>query len=172
MTEDPAFYENTDLGDVNNQYVTTQRFLCNGDNVWTLPDGRQVYLPFGDPWPDFPDEPEGEPGMMDSSERIAAMPPAGAPMILTDNTSRIDAVVMAWNEQFDWPGGAMPDPTGGNDSDTNGNDSGDSSGGPGQDGDGGGGSGCGCSTDRSSSGFASAILFLVSLVALRRRRGR
>jgi len=173
MTVDPMFYENPDLPEVTNQLAATQRFLCNGDNVWTLPDGRQVYLPAGAPWPDFPDEPEGEAGMMVASENIAAMPPAGAPMLLTENTARIDEVVVAWNEQFDWPGGAMPD-TGGTDTAEGGSAEGDtadgSSGEGGQDGDGGSGSGCGCTSSGSHTRGAGAILLMFSMAALRRRR--
>jgi MYXO-CTERM domain-containing protein len=175
MTEDPIFQENPDLEEVTNQLVATRRFLCNNDNVWTLPDGREVYLPNGAPWPSFPDEPDGAEGMMTSAENIAAMPPAGAPMLLTENTETIDAIVIAWNDQFGWPGGGMPDPTGGNDSDSD-SDSADGgsateSGDGGQDGEGGGnGSGCGCASDRSGHGPAGAVLLLVSLAALRRRR--
>jgi len=169
MTVDPMFYENPDLPEVTNQLAATRRFLCNGDNVWTLPDGRQVYLPAGAPWPEFPDVPEGEAGMMDSAELVAAMPPAGAPMPLTENTPRIDAVVMAHNEQFDWPGGAMPD-TGGTDTAEGGSvDDTGGTGDGGQDGDGGSDSGCGCASDRPADGSA-ALLLLGSLAALRRRR--
>jgi MYXO-CTERM domain-containing protein len=171
MTVDPIFYENPDLEEVTNQLIATRRFLCNNDNVWTLPDGREVYLPAGAAWPDFPDEPEGAAGMMDAAELVSAMPPSGAPMTLTENTPRIDAVILAWNEQFEWPGGAMPD-TGGPDTGDGGSaDTGDTGEG-GQDGDGGSDSGCSCTTDRSSAKPSSALLLLVSIAALRRRRRR
>ncbi len=178
MTEDPMFQENPDLEDVTNQLNATRRTLCNGDNVWTLPDGRVVYVPAGDPWPNLPSEPgESLDGSLMSAENIAAMPPAGAPMLLSENTPTIDAVVIAWNEQHGWPGGGMPDPTGGTDSDDNGSsadgdtaDGGDTGDG-GQDGEGGGsGSGCGCASDRSGQGPAGAVLLIVSIAALRRRR--
>lgn len=173
MTEDPIFQENPDLEEVTNQLAATRRVLCNNDNVWTLPDGRVVYLPAGAPWPDFPDEPEGEAGMMTSAELVSAMPPAGAPMNLTVNTPTIDAIVIAWNDQFGWPGGGMPD-DGGTDSADGGSadgDSADDTGDGGQDGEGGGnGSGCGCASDRSGQGPATAVLLFVSIAALRRRR--
>jgi MYXO-CTERM domain-containing protein len=162
MTTDPMFWESPDLPDVSNQLTTTQRWLCNGDNVWTLPDGRQIYLPAGAPWPDFPDEPEGTPGQMPSSELIEAVMPAGAPMRLTENTDRIDAVILAHNEQYGWQGGAMPD-TGGSASDETGGDAG-------QDGEGGSDNGCACASDRSSAGGWGAMLVLASLGLARRRR--
>ncbi|HET6583146.1 MAG TPA: MYXO-CTERM sorting domain-containing protein, partial [Nannocystaceae bacterium] len=166
MTTDPMFWESPDLPDVSNQLTTNQRWLCNGDNVWTLPDGREVYLPAGADWPDFPDEPEGTPGQMPSSEIIEAVMPAGAPMRLTENTASIDAVIMAHNEKYGWQGGAMPD-TGGNDS----GDTGDGEAGQDGDGDGGGdSSGCACASDRSSGGGWGAMVVLMSLGALRRRR--
>jgi MYXO-CTERM domain-containing protein len=108
--------------------------------------------------------------MMDAAELVSAMPPAGAPMPLTENTARIDAVVVAWNEQFDWPGGEMPD-TGGVDSSGGGGSAEDTggTGDGGQDGEGGSDSGCGCASDRPSRGASGAFL-LLALAGLRRRR--
>jgi MYXO-CTERM domain-containing protein len=101
MTEDPMFYENRMQPEVTNQQNGALRILCNGDRVFTLPDGREVYLP--DPtWPQFPDEPGGTQGQMRSAQLIEAMPPSGAPMQLVDNTEAIDAVLSAWNEQNGW----------------------------------------------------------------------
>jgi MYXO-CTERM domain-containing protein len=101
MTEDPMFYENGMLPDVTNIQQGVLRTLCNGEQVFTLPDGRQVYLP--EPvWPQFPDEPGGEPGLMVAAEIIEAVPPAGAPMNLTNNTAKIDAVLAAYNEDAGW----------------------------------------------------------------------
>jgi uncharacterized protein (TIGR03382 family) len=154
MTEDPLFQENADLEPVASQLTSTRRVLCNGDNVWMLPDGREIYLPAGAAWPQFPDEPGGVMGAMPASELIEIAMPAGAPMNLTLNTPTIDAVVAAHNEQYDWVPGSTPD-------------SGDSE--AGQDGEGGSGEGCGCTTDGHGSP-RSAALALVALGWLRRRR--
>jgi MYXO-CTERM domain-containing protein len=104
MTEDPMFYENDMLPDVTNVQMGVLRTLCNGEQVFTLPDGRQIYLP--EPvWPELPDEPGGEPGRMVSAEIIEAVPFAGAPMNLTDNTAKIDAILSSWNADQGWEDG-------------------------------------------------------------------
>ena len=56
MTADPFFHQNADLPgvDFTNQLATRQ-FGCGPDEVWILPDGREVYVPNGI-WPDFTDE--------------------------------------------------------------------------------------------------------------------
>jgi len=103
MTEDPMFYENGMLPDITNIQQGVLRTLCNGDQVFTLPDGRQIYLPDA-VWPQLPDEPGGTPGRMPSAEIIEAVPPAGAPMNLTNNTAKIDAVLHAYNQDNGWEG--------------------------------------------------------------------
>jgi len=95
MTEDPQFWENAALPDVPNLLNGTLRMLCNNDRVFTLPDGREVYLPSGTTWPDFPSMPQ--------SEMIEAVPNAGAPMTLTDNGALIDEILAAWNAAHGWP---------------------------------------------------------------------
>jgi MYXO-CTERM domain-containing protein len=151
MTEDPQFWENELLPEVPNLLNGTLRTLCNGDQVFILPDGREVYLPAGGVWPDFPDEPGGTPGEMVSSQIIEAVPDNGAPMRLTDNTEQIDAVLLAWNDAHGWRAGS---------SDSDGDGDGEA------DGDG---QGCGCnSPDRGATTWA--LLGLLGLAATRRRR--
>jgi len=97
MTEDPFFQANPDLDDVSlvNE-IATRRTLCNGDNLWTLPDGREVYVPAGSGWPDFDDE-------MPWEEEVSRMPPAGAPMVIADRRAEIRAVLDAYNCSHGWP---------------------------------------------------------------------
>jgi hypothetical protein len=139
MTEDPEFHENSALPDVPNQQNGVLRTLCNGDQVFTLPDGREIYLPSGVSWPELPDEPDGVPGAMPSAELIEEVPANGAPIRLSDNTAQINRVLEAWNAEHDWPGGGAEAGEGGD--------------------------GCGCrATPRSAWSFASLLL-----LGLRRR---
>ncbi|MCX4242883.1 DUF2330 domain-containing protein [Paraliomyxa miuraensis] len=149
MTEDPMFHENRELGDVAAAQNGVQRILCNGDSVYILPDGRQVYLPQGDPWPDFDNEPAWA---MESAEEVQEVMSAGAPVVLANNTEAIDAALAAYNDAMGWNGGAWADTetTGGADDNQ--------------------GSGCGC---RTHSGLGGSLLMLLGLglgLASRRRR--
>ncbi len=160
MTEDPMFQGNASLPEVPAIQNGVLRTLCNGDRVFTLPDGREVYLPAGSNWPALPDEPGGLAGAMPSSEIIEAVPPSGAPMRLTDNREKIDLVLADWNAQNGWDGAGPTDGSGGS--------GGSEDGGPGQTDDDG---GCGCTSDRSPVGsYALAGVVLLGL-ARRRRRG-
>jgi MYXO-CTERM domain-containing protein len=159
MTEDPEFHENAALPEVPNILNGTLRTLCNNDQVFILPDGREVYLPAGGVWPDFPDEPGGVPGMMASSRLIEEVPSNGAPVRLTDNTETINAVLFAWNEGNGWPGigsGAEGGDDGGSVSSAGGDDD-DAS-------------GCGCMTTAPEGSLVWSALALFGLAGLRRRR--
>ena len=158
MTADPMFHENGALPEVPNLQNGVLRTLCNGDQLFTVPDGREIYLPAGATWPAFPDEPDGEPGAMPSSEIIEEVPFNGAPMRLTDNTGQINLVLASWNEANGWPGIGGGDGSGGDGS------SGDDAG---ADEDAG---GCGCNAAPGGS-MAFSALGLLGLLALRRRRG-
>lgn len=161
MTEDPFFWANPDLEDVDlTNEIATQRVLCNDDRVWTLPDGREVYVPAGESWPSFDDE-------MPYEQEVSRVPPAGAPMVLSDRREVIANLLAVHNCAHDWPtyplcGPPTLDDTGDASSDDDGEtgDAGASDPEPRE-------AGCGCASDRgSASGFAA----LVVLVFARRRR--
>ncbi len=107
MTEDPMFHENNELGDVVAARQATQRILCNGDAIWTLPDGREVYLPAGETWPDFDAEAPMD-NKMPVSEFISEIPASGAPMRLADNKEIIDVQLRTYNEGKGWNGADVP----------------------------------------------------------------
>ncbi|MEE9383044.1 MAG: DUF2330 domain-containing protein [Nannocystaceae bacterium] len=98
MTEDPLFYENADLPDVPNIRQGQRRFLCSGDTLFTLPGGREVFIPADEGWPEFPDA-------MPWAEEVDAMLPAGQPRNLVNNTARIDALLTDYNAARNWPRG-------------------------------------------------------------------
>ncbi len=166
MLVDPIFHENPDLPDVDNVNFGTRELLCNGDGVFTLPDGREVYLPNPNVWPDFQDEMPWE----QSVEQAALV---GPNQVLSDRSTQIDELLSAWNSQHGWP------PNGG-DGDGDGSATGDGDG----DGSGGGesgtgddagfdaeGGGCGCTAGSSEAGGALAVLALFGFgFGLRRRR--
>lgn len=153
MLEDPMFHQNADLEDVANIRTATQRILCSGDNVWTLPDGREVFVPAGGQWPDIGGDEYWE-------EVIQETPSKGAAMVLVDNTEAIDDQLAAYNAEQGWDG--APDVGG-----TDGSGSGDSDG-TGQDGDG---DGCGCQVDAPAGGWG-ALAFMVGFGLITRRRRR
>jgi MYXO-CTERM domain-containing protein len=160
MTADPFFYQNPDLDEVDlTSQIGTRRILCNNDNLWTLPDGREVYVPQGAAWPAFDDE-------MPYEQEVQEMPAQGPPIGLVDNSALIQAELVEYNCQFGWPSGSA---CGGDGTGTSGDTdvgSGSGSGSGGADGDGG---GCGCTTDRAPS---SAALFGLAMIGLARRRRR
>jgi hypothetical protein len=138
MTEDPLFHENPELSEVTASLTGTQRFLCNGDSVFILPDGREVYLPSGAPWPDF----DGEPAWsMPSDEEVQEVMASGAPVVLVSNTVAIDDALAAYNTAQGWAGGGA-------------NGQGDDEGR-------GGAGGCGCQT--TGQGLAGLMTMLLGL---------
>ncbi|MBV1862410.1 MAG: hypothetical protein KUG77_28575, partial [Nannocystaceae bacterium] len=146
MTVDPMFHANPDLGEVENIRTATSRLLCNGDNLWTLPDGREVYLPGGESWPNIGGEEFWE-------EEVDEMPAAGAPMMLVNNTEQIEVALRRYNTEVGYNG--VPPEQGGEL---------DDSPQPGVDG-----GGCGCTTS-SPVGAVWTMGFLFGLAGLRRRR--
>jgi MYXO-CTERM domain-containing protein len=179
MMEDPIFHINPDLNDVPQLNQANNYILCNSDSVVTLPDGREVYVPGGGPWPNIPNEEWW-------SEEVQTIALKGAPMTLVNNTAAIDKVLTEWNLSHDWPRSPSAETTGGDVPTTGatesggasaGSASGSSSGGSegsegsgsgsasgGQDGD----SGCGCRTD----GGAHGLWLALGLLGLRPRRRR
>jgi MYXO-CTERM domain-containing protein len=171
MTVDPIFMTNESLPEVSNIRQGQRTFLCDGGGVFTLPDGRQVYLPNPNVWPDF-----GE--RMPWEEDVELATTVGPNQVLSDRTPEIDALLAAWNEQHGWP------PNGDGDGDTTGGESGEGgeSGTSGDD-EVGGGSGtgddlgldetssCACSSPGGgfAGGFAGLILFGLGGFWLRRR---
>jgi hypothetical protein len=157
MTEDPLFWENPNFEEVPNIRLGTNRILCNSDSVFTLPSGREVYLPQGSGWPQFPNEPPW-------SEIIEETPNVGAAVQLVNNTAEIDASLALWNQQNGWPGGGSGSGSGSasGGQDESGSDSG------GQDGDGSG-SACSCTVDETGQGLIATAFTLMVLVSLRRR---
>jgi MYXO-CTERM domain-containing protein len=144
MIEDPMFHENPDLEDVPNVRTGTRRILCNGDSLWTLPDGREVYVPANATWPDIGGDAYWE-------EEVSEVPPVGAPFVLVNNTEAINGLLATYNAEVGWDG------SNGNGGAESGDDGGDSA-------------GCGCR----GGGPASALWAMGLLVGLglMRRRNR
>jgi len=168
MTEDPFFYQNPDLPDVDlTNQVATRGVGCDNSAIWTLPDGRVVYSPDGS-WPDFDDE-------MPWEEEVAEMMSAGAPMVLVSQTANIDTQLAQHNCQYNYPSaeecGDIGDSGSGGAGETAGDEGGDTEGGSaGQDtaldDDG----GCNCSASNDAGGPAALAFGLFGLLGLRRRR--
>lgn len=97
MTEDPVFVQNPDLPDVPADHRGERHTLCHGDAVVTLPDGRELYLPELDQWPDWGEE-------MPWAEDVEETLPAGAFRSLADHSAEIDALLAQWNLQHGWTG--------------------------------------------------------------------
>ncbi len=152
MTVDPMFHQNRELEDVTNAQVATRRILCDGNSVYILPDGRQVYLRAGDPWPDFDNEPAWA---MPSDEEVQEVMASGAPILLADNGVAIDDALDAYNAAQGWAGMS-----------SGGDSSGSGSGGADSDGNG----GCGCRTTNDGLGGLMVMLLGLGLGLSSRRR--
>jgi MYXO-CTERM domain-containing protein len=162
MTEDPLFHQNANLPDVPARRIATRRTLCTGDSVWTLPDGREVFLPQGAPWPTFSNE-------MPWEEDVEEIAEQGAPLALVDRTAEIDAILAAYNEARGWPGIGDSPPVTPWDTDGAWTD------GPAQDGDESvarGGSGCGCRSENGERGGLPSLFLGALVLAGLARRGR
>ena len=166
MTEDPLFHANVELPEVDNtSRIATLFQPCFGrPEMQQIGVGSAVSLDASGVWPDIlPEE-------MPWALRIETVPPAGAPMVLVDNTALIDQLVTQWNNQVALAPKAACD--GGADSFGD-----DSSGSDGSAGAGGAAdaqtSGCGCRTDgRQDSTAALALSVLAFGVGLRSSRRR
>jgi MYXO-CTERM domain-containing protein len=165
MIADPFFHENPDLPEVDlRNQSATRRFLCNGDQVWTLPDGREVYTP-GGTWPSFDDE-------MPWEEEVQETPEIGAPIGLVNNTELIDTKLEEHNCRYDWPSQAACGNGGDDGASDGGAEGGDTDGGTGGSGgqDGSQSSGCACMVQQTPRAGAWALALLALGLGRRRRR--
>jgi uncharacterized protein (TIGR03382 family) len=159
MLIDPIFHTNESLPNVGKLRMGTRELLCDfGGAVFTLPDGRQVYMPDANVWPDvFGDQ-------MPWEEDVEQAALVGPSQNLSDRTEDIDAMLAAWNEQHGWPSSGDGDGDGGQEGSSG--ESGSSSGGGLNDGS----SGCTCSTKRDDGHGALPLLVLLGALGFRRRR--
>jgi hypothetical protein len=82
---------------VNASGSAQRRITCTNASGVTLPDGRQVALTPQSAWPGFTAD-------MPFAERIEEFTtPSGPPVVLVDNTQKIDATLKAWNDSQRWP---------------------------------------------------------------------
>jgi hypothetical protein len=133
MLEDPMFHENADLEEVAASRTGTNRILCSGDSVWTLPDGREVFVPVGGTWPDIGGEKWWE-------EEVQETPAIGPEIVLVNNTDAINQALADHNAMHGWDG--APEVPGGGTDGGSGTDGSDSAGGSGSDPESA--QGCGC----------------------------
>jgi hypothetical protein len=152
MLEDPIFRQNPNLAEVPALQQATRLLRCDGHATWTLPDGREVFVPNNGPWPDFDVE-------LPYEEEIQATSIKGAPMTLVNNTAMINKALADWNLKNDPVEGQLPAGASETETET------DTSGG-GQSGDD---QGCGCDV-RSGAGGLLGSLFTLGLLGLGRRR--
>jgi MYXO-CTERM domain-containing protein len=93
MTRDPTFVINPDAPLQETTTFLGRRVLtCDGTESFVVPDGRSVAVP-GSSWPDVGGED------MPWAARIEHWGPVGAPIVSTDNSLRIDALLREHNER-------------------------------------------------------------------------
>ncbi|HVI04208.1 MAG TPA: MYXO-CTERM sorting domain-containing protein, partial [Enhygromyxa sp.] len=96
MNADPMFRSNATLPEVPNARQASQRTLCDGSRLITLPDGREVFFPADEPneWPEFQDEMPWEEDV--DQEGMAD----DAPLVnLVDKTDEINDLLDQYNKQ-------------------------------------------------------------------------
>ncbi|HEY3233740.1 MAG TPA: DUF2330 domain-containing protein, partial [Polyangiaceae bacterium] len=97
MTIDPEFRRRPGLPDVPRLTQATQRVLCNGGSIFTLPNAQVVALDNQTAsWPKFSDDELW-------AETIEDVPATGDPIVLVDNTKKIQDQVDASNARNNWP---------------------------------------------------------------------
>ena len=95
MTDDPFFHMNPDLPEVMLPANAQQRNYCDGDNVFELPDDRELIMSSAG-WPEI----DGLPW----AERVEMVPQMGAPQVIVDNSMLIDMLVDEYNTENGWQG--------------------------------------------------------------------
>jgi MYXO-CTERM domain-containing protein len=95
MTEDPEFHEDDSLPPDGAKLFATRQVACNGQSAMVLPGGRTIAL-VGGAWPAWD-------ATMPWVDLIEEYPLKGAPIVLVDNTKKIDAEVAAWTQSQGWP---------------------------------------------------------------------
>jgi MYXO-CTERM domain-containing protein len=96
MNDDPIFRANSTLPEVPSFRQATQRTLCDGSRLVTLPDGREVFFPSDEPfvWPEFQDEMPYEEDV--DQEGMAD----NAPLVnLVDKTDEINKLLDEYNKK-------------------------------------------------------------------------
>ncbi len=153
MMEDPIFQPNRELPEVANILQANRLLRCDGHATWTLPDGREVFVPNNGPWPDFMAE-------LPFEEEVQTTSIKGAPMTLVNNTAAINKALEEWNTKNDPIMGQLPPGADDPDDDPDADDED-----PALDSE----SNCNCDARQGAGGIA-ASLALFGLVALRPRR--
>ena len=115
MMVDPIFHSNPNLPEVDNSRIGNRELLCDGGAVFTLPDGREVYMTNPNVWPEI----GGAEMPYEEDVELATM--VGPNQVLADRTPEINALLTAWNQAHGWP----PNGDGDGDGDTGDGDSGD-----------------------------------------------
>lgn len=140
MLEDPIFRQNPNLPEVPALRQAARLVRCDGHATWTLPDGREVFVPNNGAWPDFDVE-------LPYEEEVQTVGLKGAPMTLVNNTAVINKALADWNLKHD-PVGAEADSA---DQDE-------------------GGQGCGCDVQGGAGGLLASLGLLGLLARPRARR--
>jgi MYXO-CTERM domain-containing protein len=178
MMVDPIFHANGDLPDVPNVQIGNRELLCEGGAVFTLPDGREVYMPNPSLWPPVGGD------EMPWEEDVEQATMIGPNQVLSDRTPEIDALLQTWNSQHGWPpssGDGDGDGDGSGDGDGDGSSTTGNSGGTDGGNDGTGGAGadgeqasCACATEDVNPNLGGLGLFGLFGIGLswglRRRR--
>ncbi len=94
MLEDPMFWENADLPEVDAAHTSTRLGNCAGPDWISFPDGRQVALAESFRYPEIAGLP--------FAERVERIPMVGAPMVELDNGALIDELLEDWNAGFEF----------------------------------------------------------------------
>ena len=100
MTEDPEFHEDDSLPPDGASLYATRQIACNGASAYVLPGGRTIALA-NNAWPKWS-------AGMPWAEKIEEYPIGAPPIVLVDNTKKIDAEVAAFTTMEGWP---PPQPT-------------------------------------------------------------